>query len=221
MKYQTRYTGKAFQALRQLIAFNLMNKSPEMRINLYNQVVNSTIEYIDYQMGVTQHHDAVSGTAKQKVQDDYYVRLYSALDKILEFTNLALSFDIKSLFYDTNKDNITNSITQFPKKLNFCDLQDPYLKTCLSEQLNDNNSTLLVIYNPTDNNKKVHKVPIKNEKVTVLNNKNEKQNAEVFCDNVLSGNKCWLYFVDYNMKAFSPNYYILKTDLETTTTKKN
>ncbi len=42
-------------------------------------------------MGVLQHHDAVSGTERQHVADDYVKRLSSAFDKGLEFISNALS----------------------------------------------------------------------------------------------------------------------------------
>jgi hypothetical protein len=36
--------------------------------------------YIDEAMGVVQHHDAVSGTEKQHVADDYAQRLSDGID---------------------------------------------------------------------------------------------------------------------------------------------
>jgi len=220
MKYLSRYTGKAFQAFRQLLSFNMMALEPQQRKNLSAQTVNTTVEYVALQMGVAQHHDAVSGTAKQYVQDDYYTRLYNALDKITEITNAVLSMEIKSLFWDTTKDSFTNGVTAFPENLEFCDLQDPYFKTCLSTNLDEKMAALLVVYNPTGNDNKVHKVPIQNEKVTVYNNQKQKLNAEVFCGNYWNGNQCWLYFADQKMKPFGTNYYLLRSDQASTTTKK-
>ena len=37
------------------------------------------IERLSAALGVAQHHDAVSGTAKQHVTDDYVMRLYDAI----------------------------------------------------------------------------------------------------------------------------------------------
>jgi lysosomal alpha-mannosidase len=220
MKYMARYTGKAFQAVRQFLSFNLMGLVPEQRANLAGQLLNNNVEFIALQLGVAMHHDAVSGTAKQFVQDDYYTRLNDALHNITGIVNTVLAMDIKALFFDTTKDNYTSGVTAFPANLEFCDLQDPYLTSCLSTNLNDQQSALLVVYNPTDNAKKVHKVPVKDEKVTVYNNQNQKLPAEVFCESYWNGNQCWLFFVDGSMKAFGTNYYLLRVDDASTSTKK-
>ena len=49
---------------------------PVYGINLYEPVVGTGSSVLEAAMGVAQHHDAVSGTEKQHVADDYALRLY-------------------------------------------------------------------------------------------------------------------------------------------------
>jgi hypothetical protein len=50
---------------------------PEAK-NKTEKYLNASSEMLD-QLGVYQHHDAVSGTAKQAVADDYALRLGKAI----------------------------------------------------------------------------------------------------------------------------------------------
>merc|ERR1712216_730902 len=122
MKYLTRYTGKAFQAIRQMLSFRLMQANPEDRKKLAEQYYNDAINFINIQIGVTQHHDAVSGTAKQYVTEDYYNRLNDALNHMTQTTLKMMDDEIKALVGEAN----------VPKVLEFCDLQDPYANDCIS-----------------------------------------------------------------------------------------
>jgi len=219
MKYLARYTGKLFQSIRQLLAFNVIRKTPEEREHFGKAMLNSTEEFVALQIGVTQHHDAVSGTAKQFVTDDYYKRLYQAMSKMTDIAFTALNLDIKALFVDTTKDHSTNGVSGFPEKLELCDLQDPYTTDCISKSMNANQSALIAVYNPSDNSSKVHKVPIADEKVTVYNSENKELKGEVFCINQSIGEQCYLFFFDTKMKIFETNYYLLRADNASTTKK--
>lgn len=111
MKYLTRYTGKAFQAVRQMLSFKLMQADSKTRSILATQFYNDAINFINIQIGVTQHHDAVSGTAKQFVTDDYYSRLYDTQNHMTQTTLQFLKQDIKELVDESN----------IPTMLSFCD----------------------------------------------------------------------------------------------------
>lgn len=79
---------------------------------------------------------------------------------------------------------------------------------------------MVFVYNPSDNTKKLHKIPINDENVTVLNSQNTPLDAEVYCFNLFNGNQCFLYFADSQMKPFESNYYMLTYDKSHKTTTK-
>jgi len=202
MKYLTRYTGKAFQATRQLLSFRLMQASPETRKQMATQFYNEAIDFINIQIGVTQHHDAVSGTAKQFVTEDYYKRLNEALDYMTKTTAKLFQDDFKAIVGEAN----------VPAALEFCDLQDPYANDCISKSITEKSSVMVYIYNPSANNKKLHKILVTDENVTVLNANNKPLDAEVYCYDMSTANQCYMYFGDDEMKAFDSNYYLIKYD---------
>ncbi|CAF4755775.1 unnamed protein product, partial [Rotaria socialis] len=67
LKRYERYSNNILQATRQLNALSEIN-------------LRSSIFHLSEAMGVAQHHDAVSGTEKQHVADDYAQRLSQGID---------------------------------------------------------------------------------------------------------------------------------------------
>jgi hypothetical protein len=61
----------------------MMNTSATVRSS--SKQIESTIFGMEMSMGILQHHDAVAGTAKQKVTDDYVA---TSLRSIYEFNSL-------------------------------------------------------------------------------------------------------------------------------------
>ncbi|CAF0923686.1 unnamed protein product [Adineta steineri] len=68
LKRYERHSNNILQATRQLNALS--------QINLRNDIF-----YLSEAMGIVQHHDAISGTEKQNVADDYAQRLSEGIDK--------------------------------------------------------------------------------------------------------------------------------------------
>ena len=98
MKYLTRYAGKIYQAIRQMVAFDMMAMAPKERKQTGDLIVNATLQAMSVEMGACQHHDAVSGTAKQYVTDDYYARLHTVLNNATDITYALNIQKIKELF---------------------------------------------------------------------------------------------------------------------------
>ncbi|CAF1413328.1 unnamed protein product [Adineta ricciae] len=76
LKRYERYANNILQATRQLNGFSQINR---------RNVIFSFSEA----MGLAQHHDAVSGTSKQHVADDYTQRLSDGIDRATEVINSA------------------------------------------------------------------------------------------------------------------------------------
>ncbi|CAF1037159.1 unnamed protein product, partial [Didymodactylos carnosus] len=78
LKRFERYSNNIFQAARQLNAFSGVND----RDSLFP---------LHEALGVAQHHDAVSGTEKQQVADDYAMRLQYGIDRAFEVINASIA----------------------------------------------------------------------------------------------------------------------------------
>ncbi|CAF1424428.1 unnamed protein product [Rotaria magnacalcarata] len=74
LKRYERYTNNILQVTRQLNGFSQKN----LRNNIF---------YLSEAMGLAQHHDAVSGTEKQHVANDYAQRLSDGIDQAVEVIN--------------------------------------------------------------------------------------------------------------------------------------
>ncbi|UJR12010.1 hypothetical protein I4U23_016188 [Adineta vaga] len=76
LKRYERYANNILQVTRQLNGFSQSN-------------LRSSIFDLSEAMGLAQHHDAVSGTSKQHVADDYAQRLSDGIDRSIEVINSA------------------------------------------------------------------------------------------------------------------------------------
>ena len=79
-------------------------------------------------LGICQHHDAISGTAKEHVSQDYVNRTYNSIEKVQEILVSTLKY-LLAIPYTTD---ITSCITPVTNK------------TCEN-----------LVYNVTDNNKMI------------------------------------------------------------------
>ncbi|CAF1013919.1 unnamed protein product [Didymodactylos carnosus] len=78
LKRFERHSNNILQAARQLNAYAAINN----QANLF---------FLNEALGIAQHHDAVSGTEKQHVADDYAMRLAYGIDKAFEVINASLT----------------------------------------------------------------------------------------------------------------------------------
>lgn len=87
--------------------------------------------------GISQHHDGVSGTAKQHVADDYNWRIFSSI----EFNNPIYASALNE-WLELNS-NIRNAKWQWCQQLN-----GTYLD-CPVSQITDDSQMLVMIHNPS------------------------------------------------------------------------
>lgn len=86
-------------------------------------------------LGVAQHHDAISGTGKQHVADDYSKRLQAGLNQASDHMTKAL----KDLMLSTNSSSLTD--------LMYCQLLNE-TKCAVSEQATIADDIYVIVYNP-------------------------------------------------------------------------
>jgi lysosomal alpha-mannosidase len=99
IKNMVRRTNNYLQSVRQLASF----------ANLHDQETQNTLGILERAMGVAQHHDAVSGTERQHVANDYAKRLSigtqacvsiieNSIEKILD-KKLGFKLDLQNVIY--------------------------------------------------------------------------------------------------------------------------
>jgi hypothetical protein len=200
-KGYTRDAGRLFQNIRRLVAHKVANnESSYLNANL-NAVVKA-IRDAEENRGLLQHHDAVAGTAKQHVKEDYVYLMEKTMNALHDGV-------VNPVFRETTqgKLGITTNFTR-------C-LTNTTAEACdVVQGLSKNQGVLVAIYNPlqTGRDQIVRlKVPTTKVQVYSLNNQTEKVNldTDVICSNLTSLTDCDLYFLDH-FEAFTLNHYLLQ-----------
>lgn len=130
LKLNIRHTGAYFQSVRQLAAF----------AQLLNSDATSTADALgtlEQAMAVAQHHDAVSGTEKQYVANDYAEKMSIGVHKCLG----AIELSVKSIM---QRNKLSQEVATTPKLI-YC----PLLNATECEPIeNAGNSFTVLVYNP-------------------------------------------------------------------------
>lgn len=80
-KGYTRHSGRLFQNIRRLVAQKLLSDS-SVYLKKQLKAVLATFASAEENRGLLQHHDAVAGTAKQRVKEDYMYRMEKSMNEI-------------------------------------------------------------------------------------------------------------------------------------------
>ena len=167
-------------------------------------------------MGIIQHHDAVTGTAKQAVANDYNYKLFRALEANNQVFAQVISEQVQAL-----------TGLQPNGQFEWCFRENTTYLDCPISQHNSTNETFtmhVAAYNPsTDATNYVSiAVPHGNFKVQQFDLSAAPGKgtfvdsvADVICDNDLMVNNtiynCWLY-VEYNIPPMATGVVSLKYD---------
>jgi hypothetical protein len=101
-KEQIRRASSNYHASSQLLAQHVI--SQEATLEESNSIIDNKNEMMDT-IGIVQHHDAISGTAKQYVADDYAMRVARIMDDNAPFYSQAIEKEINLLSgYKTDED---------------------------------------------------------------------------------------------------------------------
>jgi hypothetical protein len=94
LKYLTRYAGRLFQVFKNLATVELIQMKfqniARVKFSSLAADFRKTTETFGYELGVAQHHDAITGTAKQSVTEDYYGRLKGGVRGLAGYLDLLL-----------------------------------------------------------------------------------------------------------------------------------
>lgn len=136
-------------------------------------------------MGILQHHDAVAGTAKQKVTDDY---VSTGLKSIEEFNKL---------YRQIKAEEINNEIGE---NINVEDLyvnlfwNETGAVTGLSAKLTAGKTVLVSLYNPGAKGTYTIRLKVPNKELNVISQTNASLVGDIICSNLKDATDCELIF---------------------------
>ena len=150
------------------------------------------------QMGVLQHHDAVSGTEKQHVADDYAKNLYRSHQ------------DAKAQFLESFERVFQPDL----KNLGMCASHNSTFEDCPTKQLENGNVTEVgvAIMNTSNRRRTLGKIPLPNSNFTLHDQNYEEVHADIICEGNTNLN-CVAYF-EVDAEAWTLNlFYITKSEV--------
>jgi hypothetical protein len=147
------------------------------------QAIEDTLFGMEMALGILQHHDAVSGTAKQKVTDDYVatgLRAISAFNK---------------LYSDIKKEEIKKETSESVSDL-YINLfwNETGTVTGLTQSLNAGKTVLVSFYNPGSKGTYPVRLRVPPKDLNVLGQDNLPIPGDVVCANLRDTSDCELLF---------------------------
>lgn len=131
--------GRYTQAARKHISeLKMSNANSIVKANA--KLIEETIFGLEMALGILQHHDAVAGTAKQKVTDDYIATSLRAIEK---FNNL-----YKQIKAEEIKAEVSETVAAKDLYINLI-WNETGVQTGLSTQLKAGKTVLVSLYNPS------------------------------------------------------------------------
>ena len=160
-------------------------------------------------MGILQHHDAVSGTEKQKVANDY---IATALRTISKF---------QPLYRKIMKDQITKETGETINENNIyfnMFWNETAAQTGVATSINNNKTVMLTLYNSGPAQRRQIRIAVPAHDLKVIGWANEQIHGDVLCANTLDGNNCELV-VTLSFPESGSTYLKISADSKTATAK--
>lgn len=156
-------------------------------------------------MGVLLHHDAITGTEKQAVANDYVYTLTKGLGI---FNNI--------MFAVLREQSLAN--VQELLSFSYCNwnVSTPNCK-CVYNSIINKNPVVVAVYNQALNKTTTLKIKVPGVLVDVLDYKNNPINAEIVCANETLTYDCDLYF-QTKLNQFTLNYFKIVPNKNSKTT---
>lgn len=204
LKGYVRKIGRFAQAIKKLVSLQLSSNRSQYIINNWYKV-DTALYVMEEAMAIAQHHDAVAGTEKQAVAEDYAYILSNATETLN-----------KDVVYPLVQEDLNNYLNLRIGDFTTCETNRS-ANDCLILRLFAQNQTtvgsiLVTLYNPTQNSRdgRVVRVKITTEDVVVYDIEGQKLNSTVICANMTEDSDCDLYFKASTLSPFSFSYYFIQ-----------
>eukprot|EP00331_Platyophrya_macrostoma_P022192 CAMPEP_0176445692 /NCGR_PEP_ID=MMETSP0127-20121128/23863_1 /TAXON_ID=938130 /ORGANISM="Platyophrya macrostoma, Strain WH" /LENGTH=983 /DNA_ID=CAMNT_0017831547 /DNA_START=80 /DNA_END=3031 /DNA_ORIENTATION=+ len=199
-KGYTRDSGRDFQNIRRLVSHKLLQNESNYLANNIKNVVQA-IRNAEENRGLLQHHDAVSGTAKQHVKEDYVYLMEKTMNALHDVV-------VNPVFQEETQAKLGLNVSYTKCLLNTT------ADACnVTQGLLNKQSVLVAVYNPLKNDRdQIVRIKVPTTKVQVysLNNQSGqvKLDTDVICANQTNLADCDLFFFDH-FAGSTTGYYLL------------
>lgn len=196
LKSLAKELGRYVQTVKNHISFLRLSNSSSY-INSKTQEVEAAIWELDMIQGIWQHHDAVAGTEKQKVANDYVMltsRAYTAFHKVYD---------------EIRKEIINKEIGETQSSFSRTLWNTTYEDWGISKTLNEGKTVLLHLYNPGPADTYMTRIKLDNSipALSIINSDNENVQGDLICSNSANTKDCELIL---NLKYKEASYSYLK-----------
>jgi len=199
IKGLVRRQGKLLQAAKRLATQLVWQKSSSFVLKNWNQV-DKALYQLEEAMAIAQHHDAVTGTERQAVAEDYKLRLALGENSLLK--NFLNPFFQERVQKDLGLSSLQFETCQLNTSATFCSVT--------YQNLNKGTPVLVAIYNSGQSRSSVIRLKVPNGKVQVVQHQTGADlPTDVICSNSTDTTDCDLFFKD-DFSSFGISYYYLK-----------
>ena len=101
IKILVRESSQKLNAFRKIYAKHLLNHIKEAGSNEKWKIFDSALDKLERAIGVTQHHDGVSGTSKVYVTSDYMAEMNRGIERNIQIVSNLSQYDFKERYNET------------------------------------------------------------------------------------------------------------------------
>ncbi|EAS02485.2 glycoside hydrolase family 38 amine-terminal domain protein (macronuclear) [Tetrahymena thermophila SB210] len=194
LKGLTKDSGRYLQAIRNIFSFEHISRRTQ-HFESYSDKIQQSLQYFEEQMAALMHHDAVSGTGKQRVVNDYIYRISNGYSKIRDYLNPLLR---EYTLQDISESDVSYQQCNWNATASQCNIT--------FSQINAKKPVLVNIYNPSVTRIINIRIRVPDANITVINQKNQLLQADLICSHPQNQKDCDLYFKD-QFEGYSFQYY--------------
>lgn len=195
LKGLIRTTGIYLQNVRRAL-FALWNKNKLSKVYPDTGKLLSTLKELEKAMALSQHHDAITGTEKQHVADDYVSILLKAREKT---QNMIVS---KLFSYFADDVDHKFELCSYNVSSEFCHV---------TRDLSVETPVIVALFSAINKNESVIRLKVSRNDIIVLNEEGLRITSDIICANSTNTTDCDLFFADALVEN-SFRYYLLKVD---------